>query len=314
MNRRSLHRYYASCGLILPVCLLLTACGSPEPPPAEEASRPVKTETVGVAGQDSARAFPARIKAVEQVDLAFRVSGTLLELPIRDGQKVAKDDIVARLDPRDFETRVVEAKSSHAAGVADLDSLKAGTRPEDIGKLEASLAAAQAKLAQARADQQRAKEMSDQGLISRRDYEASSTSLDVMQADVERSSQELAKARAGAREEEIRAAEARVEGLLARVREAEAALEDTVLRAPFDGVIAQKLAENFQQVQAKESIARLQNVLGLELEVQVPESLVLRLKRDAKIDFVVTFPTEPGKEFPAEFRGFNTQADPATQN
>ena len=57
----------------------------------------------------------------------------------------------------------------------------------------------------------------------------------------------------------------------AALRQAEKAVEDTLLRAPFDGLVARKLVEDFANVQAKEPVLILQDISQLEVEVSVPE-------------------------------------------
>jgi RND family efflux transporter MFP subunit len=50
------------------------------------------------------RAFPGRAKAAREVNLSFRVSGPLIHFPAIVGQDFKADDVLARLDPQDFET------------------------------------------------------------------------------------------------------------------------------------------------------------------------------------------------------------------
>jgi RND family efflux transporter MFP subunit len=52
---------------------------------------------------------------------------------------------------------------------------------------------------------------------------------------------------------------------------AQKALNDTVLKAPFSGRISRKIAENFQNVRAKEVVVLLEDVSSLELDISVPE-------------------------------------------
>ena len=58
------------------------------------------------------RAFPGRARAGQEVNLSFRVAGPLIAFPAAVGKKVKRRDVVARIDPRDFETalRTVEGQ------------------------------------------------------------------------------------------------------------------------------------------------------------------------------------------------------------
>ena len=62
-----------------------------------------------------------------------------------------------------------------------------------------------------------------------------------------------------------------VEVAEAEARVAEKAVEDTVLRAPFDGLVARRLVEDFQNVLAKQAVMILQDISLLEIEISVPE-------------------------------------------
>ncbi|MDJ0861294.1 MAG: efflux RND transporter periplasmic adaptor subunit [Gammaproteobacteria bacterium] len=79
---------------------LLTGCGK-EPPP--EPIRPVLAAKVGdVAGFKRDR-FPGRAKAKDETNLSFRVFGPLISRPVDVGDRVTAGDIVAQIDPTDYE-------------------------------------------------------------------------------------------------------------------------------------------------------------------------------------------------------------------
>lgn len=111
-----------------------------------------------------------------------------------------------------------------------------------------------------------------------------------------------------------------VEVYEAEMRIAEKALEDAVLRAPFAGMVARRLAENFQNVQAKETVFELQDISQLEIEISVPERDVAqgRVNRAPTDMTQDTQPTVhisalPDSSFPARVSEFATRADPATR-
>jgi len=107
----------------------------------------------------------------------------------------------------------------------------------------------------------------------------------------------------------------------ANYREAEKAVEDTVLRAPFAGVVATKLVKDFRNVQAKEPVLILQDDSSFEIEVYIPERDVRRPPRigttraelTARIRPRVALTSRPDASFPAEIVEFSTNADPNTR-
>ena len=72
--------------------------------------RPIRTFQIPSPGQFSQESFPGRAKATQEVDLAFRVSGPLITRPVDVGDSVKVGDIVARIDPRDFQIAVNSAQ------------------------------------------------------------------------------------------------------------------------------------------------------------------------------------------------------------
>jgi RND family efflux transporter MFP subunit len=99
-------------------------------------------------------------------------------------------------------------------------------------------------------------------------------------------------------------------------KEAEDALDDTFLRAPFAGVVARRYVDNFQDVQAKEPIVSLQDISQIEVLVNVPENIIVRVERKKGRNTALahaTFATAPGQQFPLSLKEYATEADPQTQ-
>ena len=105
------------------VVLLMFGCGQeqkPEPPPP-------LVPAIRIAGVDdfTVRSFPGIARAGKEVNLSFRVTGPLVELPVGVGSKVEKGDVVARIDPQDYTTALgtvtgqlqrAEAAATRASG------------------------------------------------------------------------------------------------------------------------------------------------------------------------------------------------------
>lgn len=99
----------------------------------------------------------------------------------------------------------------------------------------------------------------------------------------------------------------------AQLEDARNALNDTYLKASFDGIVAKRYVENFEDVQAKQPIVSLQDISKIEILVDVPETVMANLKRGKEIEATATFSVVPEKKFPLQLKEFSTQADPQTQ-
>ncbi len=102
---------------------------------------------------------------------------------------------------------------------------------------------------------------------------------------------------------------------LAEWRIREKALADTVLLAPFDGVIARRHVENHEHVQAKQAILSFQDISLFEVVIQVPERLISQNEIQKMAEFQVGFETDPGTErwFAAAVREFSAESDSITR-
>lgn len=109
-------------GILIGCALIFSGCGGePESDTGQEVVRPVKLLSVGGVSSGKTQKLPGVVRASERVELAFQVSGPLIELPVMEGQKVVKGDLIARINPRDFETNLRNAKGTLAKAKASLE-------------------------------------------------------------------------------------------------------------------------------------------------------------------------------------------------
>lgn len=101
------------------IFFLLLGCESP--PEKEELIREVKSIVIADPSLMRSRPFPGITRAEERVNLAFRVSGPLIEIPVSVGDEVMKGEVIARIDPRDFEVSLQNAKAQLGKAKAALE-------------------------------------------------------------------------------------------------------------------------------------------------------------------------------------------------
>ena len=291
----------------------LAGCGRDQEKQAQLMVRPVKSMVLETVEAGLRRTFPGEVQAAQRSILSFRVSGQLLEFPVSEGQSVARDEILARLDPRDYEQDLAKIDASLAEARASLKAMKRGARPEDLKILEADLKSARARFEKADKDFQRFKKLRESGSISQSRFEQAEKSRDVAQADLRTAQEKLNKGKKGARGEDIEAMEANLRSLEATRARARNALADTTLRAPFPGLITQKFIKNFQQVKADQDIVALQDISTIEIVINLPEQLVAQAKGPETVKFEAEFPYLPGRRFSIEPKEFSAEADPQTR-
>ncbi|HXV59222.1 MAG TPA: efflux RND transporter periplasmic adaptor subunit [Vicinamibacteria bacterium] len=133
------------------VMMTLAACAAEQTAEVKELVRPVKTLVVGGAGARPA-SYPGRVEAASQVNLSFRVGGPLLELPVLEGQVVRNGELLARIDPRDFQIRLDAAKADFERADADLRRFSALYEKEAVSQAQLDQARATRNVAQAQVE------------------------------------------------------------------------------------------------------------------------------------------------------------------
>jgi RND family efflux transporter MFP subunit len=103
---------------------LLAACGD-EATSAPKAERVVQTERVAYQSETAAREFVGVVRARHETDLGFRVAGKIVSRTINVGDVVHAGDVVARLDPKDFQLQLESAQAELAAATSNLTDASA---------------------------------------------------------------------------------------------------------------------------------------------------------------------------------------------
>ncbi len=138
------------------LCLVwLTGCERTEPPVTDQAVRPAKLFRVTAEQTTVYHQFVGRIDAAQTVDVSFEVAGELVQLPVREGQAVAKGELVAALDPTNFQLDVRETEVQLHLAAQDLKRKSALLRERGISESVVDDARAQYELSQVRLAQAR---------------------------------------------------------------------------------------------------------------------------------------------------------------
>src|SRR5262245_41510806 len=138
MNDRRYGRRGLGTGVAIALSILQLAGGcSPQAPNGPDVARPVKTMVVAAGGETHVRSFPGKVEASKRVELAFQVPGLLVKLPVREGQRVSKGEVIAQLRKDEFQARLKALQGQLDKARAALRALQAGERPEQRLRLEA---------------------------------------------------------------------------------------------------------------------------------------------------------------------------------
>ncbi|GIV07396.1 MAG: hypothetical protein KatS3mg017_0598 [Fimbriimonadales bacterium] len=338
--------YLLSAGLLITV--LLSACGrggggapAPQAQANEAAAVSVAVEAIKTGTLTETASVTGELQAYEDTTVGAKLGGRIVEMRVREGDRVRQGDVIAVQDPTDLQLQLRQAESAVRAAEANLRqaevaartqpaqteaqintakaaleatrarlrALQTGARPQERQQAEQAVAAARANFELAKTNYQRAQQLYQQGAIPKQQLDSAKTAFEAAQAQLRQAEETLSLVREGPRREDIEAAEQAVrqaeeayrQALLGkaqdelaqqRVDAARAALQqaraqvallkqqlaDTIIRAPFDGVVANRFVEVGTMVGAGAPVARIVTVDRLYFEAVLPEVLLRDIK------------------------------------
>ncbi len=183
------------------------------------------------------------VQPEKSINVSPKSSGRLKSLLVKEGETVKTGQILAYMDESNTIGQVTQADGQLASAQASLELLRAGNRVQDIAQAQANLTNAQATLEQSDIVFRQNQQLYKEGAIASRDLDASRTAMEANHAKVTQGKAALSLQQAGSRPEEIDRAEAQVVAAAGSLQNVQSQLEDTVIRAPFDGLVTRKYAD-----------------------------------------------------------------------
>ncbi|RMG34288.1 MAG: HlyD family efflux transporter periplasmic adaptor subunit [Gammaproteobacteria bacterium] len=208
---------------------------------------------------------------IREARLAFNGSEHLAQILAEEGDRVKAGQVLARLDTELLQKMLEQAKAQVQARQAQLDKLLAGSRPEEIAAAQAKVEASQAQARAARDTWQRLQRLLKRKLTSAEEVELARANAEAAAAEVEAARQNLRLMQAGPRAEDITAARAEAAAARAAMALAAQRLEDAVLKAPFDGVVRDRLAEPGEFVTPQNPVLSLARISPVWVRAYLPE-------------------------------------------
>ncbi len=220
-----------------------------------------------------------------KIQLGTKVMGRVTWIGVEKGDRVQKNQMVVRLEDREYRAQVGEASGTLQAAEARLRQMEAGSRPQEIEHARARLEEAQANLRNAKLNLERSEGLSREGVVSREALDNARAQSDMVEAQVEAAEKQYELVRLGPRQEEIDQARAQVQQARGTLQFAEAQLEATRIRSPVSGTVLERLVEQGEMVTtmfvgergAKSSVVTLADLNDLQVELDISQSEFARV-------------------------------------
>ncbi len=285
--------------------LMLAACGGTAQAKKSESGDALPVRTTQVERIELRRSVEAvgTLAAHDQATISAEVAGRVAHLVADMGDRVKAGAPLVELDPERLRYHADEQRAA-----LEQTRAKLGAKNGQLPPFEQTpdVLSAKAKLDQAQQAYDRAKALHDKNLLARQDLDTAQTDLQTAKAAYDS---------AIANEREMRA---EVVAKEATLNGAARDLQDATIRAPFDGVVAERMVSEGQYVNAQAPVMRLVRLHPLRLTAEVPEKFAPNVRVGQPIALTTdAFPDKPvegtitriSPDVNLKSRAFNVEAD-----
>jgi len=233
---------------------------------------------------------------MREIQLAFMVQDRIAELNVNEGEHVTQGQPLGHLDVTRFEATVQELEARLEQARQQLEELQAGSRPQEIRKAKADVAAAQANLVDARLTYKRVQKLVHDKVSPQQDLDDARSKLDVAQASLEATKEALSLAQEGPRKETIAAARANVARIKAQLKLAHKNLADSQLLAPANSIVRSRILEPGDIASPTRPVFTLAKLEPVWIRTYVPETRLGRVVPGMQAQ--ISSDSYPGKTYP----------------
>jgi len=249
------------------------------------------------------------------IQVTPRLSGPIVNLPIKDNQFVKAGDLLFEIDPRTFETSLNQARAKYDETVDDLSALakQVDAATANVAKFEAAIADAEAevksataKLIRDQANFKRYKQLLENGTISQARFDRVEAKLEVALSVREQADAKLSKTRSELLQSKANLAKeranlgapgednAQLRAAKATVQEAELNYEFTQVRASVEGYVTNLTLRLGSQAVTNQPALALVDINSYWVEAYFRESYVGRLHLgDRAVVTLMSYPDTP---------------------
>jgi RND family efflux transporter MFP subunit len=232
---------------------------SASPAGKNAAARQVKTERVVEMPVGQTVTVNGTLAAYDQTTVSIKVPGRVKSISVDLGSVVRRGQLIAQIEPEDYQLRVEQAAAALAQARARLGLSVEGGDPRFDPEQTATVRQARAVLNQAKFDRDRALKLVEQGVIARAEFDSVDAAYKVAQGRYQDALEEIRNR----------------QGMLAQ-RQSELSLAQqqmiaTSVYAPLDGIVQEKRTSVGEYLAAGSPVANIVKMDPLRLRAEVPE-------------------------------------------
>jgi membrane fusion protein (multidrug efflux system) len=233
------------------------------------------------------------------------VQGFVTKVNFTDNQMVKKGDILIEIDNKDYIAKVTQAEAALESAKAQLDIAKSGATTADLNASASSLnsqaakdniATAQARYTKNEKEMSRSEKMLKDGAATQQqfesikaEFETSKAQLDMLKKQYEASTSQAtgAQSQAVGQKSQIVLAQAMVKQREAELQLAQTQLDNTLIKAPFDGIISKKSIEVGQYLQVGVPVCSAVDYTNLWVSANFKETQIEEMRPNQEVDIKI---------------------------
>lgn len=226
------------------------------------------------------------IRAEQRVLIAAELAGQVLHIPVEEGAKVRRGDMLIGIDSRQYQLEVERLRADLVSAEKEHEKMVAGLRPEEKEKLQSEVKANESALELAHKNLQRFTRLVEEGVISQSVLDEAIDRARQSEENL-RSSKAALSASSRAREEDVLQSKSDYESVKRKLALAELDLAKSDIVAPFDGVIISKKVEVGAYVSRGAPVIEMIGSSRMKADIEIPQSYRVKLDKLREIEFYV---------------------------
>jgi len=220
------------------------------------------------------------VVAHHKIQVGSKIAGRVAWIGVEKGDRVRRDQVVVRLEDREYRAQYDQAKSSYDGAIARLQELERGSRPEEIDRAKADVERAQADLQTADSQLKRIQGLVKEGVASAQSLDDAKGRADSARATLAALTKTFELTRQGPRQEQIDTARSETARAKAAMEYAKTILDATEIRVPGNGTILERNVEQGEMVTtsfvgdrgAKSFVVTLADLSDLQVELDINQN------------------------------------------
>lgn len=241
------------------------------------------------------------------VDIAPKVTGRVVEVLVREGDRVKAGDLLIRLDIGELAVAVDRDKAGVESAEARYRDMAAGSRREEVQAAEADVQDRKAAVDLATRELQRQEYLLSRKVGTERDVDRAKTDLERAQAVLKAARNRAELSREGFRKNQTQQAADEVNRAKAQLRQSETIANESEIRAPADAIVLHRMAEPGLLLAAGQPGLTLAFANRLYVRTFIPETKLGRVKQGQTAQ--VSVDAFPGRTFSAKLTEISRDAE-----